>query len=111
MADTKYGHLLKKLNYQEMQYGKSTRLTGSDLEGLELTLSWGYTNIVEETDIGVARHTHPHGECIVFAGLDYDHPNRLGAEIEVDMGTEGEKHILNSTGAIIIPPGLIGSSQ
>lgn len=106
MAETIYGHLLKKLNFQETPYGKAARFTGSDLEGLELTYYWVYFNIVGEIELGAGRHAHPHGECFFFTGLDYDNPNQFEAEIEIEMGEEGEKNVLNSTGVILAPPGF-----
>ena len=107
MADTKYGHLLKRLNFQERPDVKSARFGGSDLEGMNLSFSWVYSNMVGEYTPGkTGGHVHPCGECFVFAGLDYNNPNYLGAEIEEAMGEEGEKHIFDTTTAIAVPAGF-----
>jgi hypothetical protein len=106
MAETKYGHLVKKLNFQERPYGKAAVFGGSDLEGLNLYLVWTYPTPAGEMVLGAGRHVHPYGECFVFTGLDYNNPNHLSAEIEVEMGDEGEKHVLKSPGVIIFPAGF-----
>ena len=107
MADTKYGHLVKKLNYQEHPLGKMVWFMGSDLEGLNLNFAWGYSNYVGEWSPGRSGgHIHPYGECFIFTGLDYDHPNDLGAEIEMAMGDEGEKYVFDTTTVVIAPAGF-----
>ncbi len=107
MAKTKYGHLVKKLNYQEHPLGKIVWPMGSDLEGLNLNFAWGYTSFVGEWTPGrTGGHIHPYGECFVFTGLDYDHPNNLGAEIEMVMGEEGEKHVFDTPTVVVVPAGF-----
>ncbi len=107
MAETKYGHLVKKLNYQKGPFGIMVWLAGKDLEGLDLNIIWGYSSFVGEMTPGRSGgHVHPHGEIFTFVGLDYDHPNELGAEIEEAMGEEGEKHVLGTTSVIAFPPGF-----
>lgn len=107
MADTKYGHLVKKLNYQESPVGTMVWPMGSDLEGLNLNFAWGYANVAGEWTPGRSGgHVHPYGECFVFTGLDYDHPNDLGAEIEMAMGDEGEKYVFNTATLVVAPAGF-----
>jgi hypothetical protein len=107
MAETKYGYLLKKLNFQKGPFGIFTWLKGSDLEGLDLNLIWGYSSFVGEYTPGRSGgHVHPHGECFVFTGLDYNRPNDLGAEIEVAMGEEGENHVFDSPTVVVAPAGF-----
>jgi len=103
MAKIKYGHLVKKLNFQERPYGKSAVFGGGDLEGLELYLVWVYMNGVGEW---ASVHVHPYGECLLFTSLDYDNPNYLGAEIEIAMGEEGEKHVFDSPTVVVAPGGF-----
>ena len=42
MADTKYGHLVKKLKYEEADGEYMTMPRGADLEGINLSFAWGY---------------------------------------------------------------------
>jgi len=107
MADTKYGHMVKKLDFQESPFGKLVWLMGKDLEGMNLSFAWVYSNMVGEYTPGKSGgHVHPCGECFVFAGLDYNNPNYLGAEIEEAMGEEGEKHVFDTTTVIAVPAGF-----
>ena len=107
MADTKYGHLVKKLNFQKGPAGIMVWPMGKDLEGLNLNFIWGYVNVAGEWTPGRSGgHVHPYGECFIYAGLDYDHPNELGAEIEVAMGDEGEKYVFDTTTLVIAPAGF-----
>jgi hypothetical protein len=107
MATTKYGHLVKKLNSQKGPAGTMVWLMGKDLEGLSLNFIWGYVNVAGEWTLGrTGGHMHPYGECFILAGLDYKHPNDLGAEIEVAMGDEGEIHTIDKTTVVISPAGF-----
>ena len=115
MAKKKYGHLIKKLVYNELPgkpqgKGKAEYITwpkGADLEGLNLSFVWGYHREVGAWNIGGNYgHVHPYGECLVFTGLDYDHPNTLGADIEIALGEEGEKHVIDSPAIIVVPKGV-----
>ncbi len=107
MSDGKYGHLVKKLKYEASHGEYMTMPRGADLEGINLSFAWGYRRKVGAWggDGGV-RHAHPYGECLLFTGLDYDNPNYLGAEIELAMGEEGEKHVIDSPTVVILPPGF-----
>lgn len=107
MADTKYGHLVKKLNFQESQDTSMVWPKGSDLEGLNLSFIWASSHYVGKWGGGeIGLHSHPYGECLVLTSLDYNDRNQLGAEIEITMGEEGEKHILNTPSLVIAPAGI-----
>jgi hypothetical protein len=51
-------------------------------------------------------HVHDFDEYLSFVGLDPDHPEYLGAEIDLCLGEEQEKHTFNKTTTIYIPKGL-----
>lgn len=105
MSGTKYGHLVKTLVFEELPHRKRARFASNDLEGLELIFIWGaWFESFGEFDLGVGRHLHPCAECFVLTGLDYDNPNHIGAEIEIAMGEEDQKQVLNTPGIIITPP-------
>jgi hypothetical protein len=107
MAETKYGHLLKTLKYEETDGEFMTMPNGADLEGIDLSFAWGYRRQpgIWGGDGGVG-HAHPYGECLLFTGLDYDKPNSFDAEVEICMGEKGEKHIIDSPTVVILPPGF-----
>ncbi|MCK4273912.1 MAG: hypothetical protein KAW90_03390 [Dehalococcoidales bacterium] len=108
MADTKYGHLVKKLKYEASNGEYMTMPVGADLEGLNVSFAWGYRRQLGAWggDGGVC-HAHPYGECLVFTGLDYDHWNTLEAEIEIAMGEEREIHVFDTPTVVVAPKGLV----
>jgi hypothetical protein len=115
MAGTKYGHLVKKLKFTEGS-GR-TKGTGGlnyvakaaavDLEGLPLCFEWGFASRTGEWKPEErGGHVHPDHECLLFVGLDYDRPDYLGAEVEIAMGKEGERHVFETPTLIVVPRGL-----
>jgi hypothetical protein len=105
MMAAKYSYLLKTLNFQSSPERKWVHLTGQEMAGLQLNLTWEYSNHIGEWSQEKNGHTHPYGECLVFTGFDYDHPNDLGAKIEIALGEEGEKYSFDIATTIALPPG------
>jgi len=56
---------------------------------------------------GHGPHKHRDAEAIVALGTDPDHPEALGAEFELFMGPEMEKHVVRTPSLVFIPGGLI----
>ena len=52
-------------------------------------------------------HTHSYGEVLGFFGNNPDNQFDLGAEIEICLGEESEKHTFNQSTVVYIPPGLV----
>jgi hypothetical protein len=107
VADTKYGHLIKKLKYEDMDGEYMTMPTGADLEGLDISFAWGYRRGlgIWGSDGGIS-HIHPYGEVLLFSGLDYDNRNSFPGEMELTLGENGEKHIIDSPSVVILPAGF-----
>jgi hypothetical protein len=57
--------------------------------------------------LGHGPHTHPVPEVLVALGSDPEHPEDLGAEFELFMGTEMEKHIVNKSTLIYVPENTV----
>ena len=57
--------------------------------------------------LGHGPHTHPVPEVLVALGSDPEHPEDLGAEFELFMGEEMEKHIVNKSTLIYIPENTV----
>jgi hypothetical protein len=57
--------------------------------------------------LGHGPHTHPVPEVLVALGSDPLHPEDLGAEFEMFMGTEMEKHIINKSTLIYVPENTV----
>ena len=113
MASTKYGHYIKKLKYDKRKDGKGsgnadflTWPKGKDMEGINLNFAWGYFSKTGVWGGDEGAHSHSAAEVLVFTGLDFNNPAELGAEIEFEMGPEGEKHIFNTPTIITAPAGF-----
>jgi hypothetical protein len=52
-------------------------------------------------------HTHEVAELLVHIGTNPDDPSDLGAEVEMCMGKNLEKHIITKSTIVYIPPGTI----
>ncbi len=134
--ESKYGHLVKKLmtyidekiKNSQMDYSVVTDergvmrpsefgvgpgngdqivwLFGKDLEGLDLNFTWGFYSKCGKWHRGGEAHTHPEEEILVFAGLDPDDLGYLGAELEMGMGKDYERHIFNTPTVAICPKGF-----
>ncbi len=57
--------------------------------------------------MGHGPHSHPVPEVLVAIGSDPEHPEDLGAEFELFMGEEMEKHIINKSTLIYIPENTV----
>lgn len=80
-----------------------------DLEGLEINFTWGiYSGCgIWHREKGKSiGHIHPYDEILVFVGLDPNNLNYLGAEIEIDMGAEHERHTFSEPTVVICPKGF-----
>jgi hypothetical protein len=81
-------------------------LFGKDLEGLDINFTWGFYSRCGKWHRGGEAHTHPEEEILVFVGLDPDDSNYLGAELELGMGKDYERHIFNTPTVAICPKGF-----
>lgn len=79
---------------------------GRDLEGFEVNFTWGHYSRCGKWHRGGEAHTHPEEEILLFVGLDPDDINFLGAELELGMGKEYERHIFNKPTVAICPKGF-----
>jgi hypothetical protein len=84
---------------------QSVWLYGKDLEGMKLNFSWGYYSKPGAWNPGLGLHSHPADEVLVFVGLDPADINYLGAEAEIEIGSEREKHVFDKPTAVILPAG------
>jgi hypothetical protein len=51
-------------------------------------------------------HTHDFDEYLSFIGTDADNPDALGGQVELCLGDELEKHIIQHSTTVFIPEGL-----
>jgi hypothetical protein len=127
---SKYSHLVKKMwtNFKNLgmggdrlaanQYGviraaemgvgpgngdEVVWLYGDDLEGFNVNFTWGLYSRCGKWHRGGEAHYHPEAEILCFVGLDPDNLNFLGAELEIGMGKDYERHIFNTPTVAICP--------
>jgi hypothetical protein len=81
-------------------------LYGDQVENAEVNFTWGYYTQCGKWHRGGEAHTHPEEEILVFVGLDPDNINYLGAELEIGMGKDYERHIFNKPTVAICPKGF-----
>ncbi|OGO32486.1 MAG: hypothetical protein A2Z29_06695 [Chloroflexi bacterium RBG_16_56_11] len=81
-------------------------LYGKDLEGFDVNFTWGFYSRCGKWHRGGEAHTHPEAEILCFLSLDPDHLEALGAELELGMGKDYERHIFNKPTVAICPAGF-----
>lgn len=102
---------VRSLTY--MGHGNAERLvyySSRDLEGIPLSFAYGVYASAGKWDrmSGMKGHMHPYDQLHVFVGLDPNDPiNYLGAEIQMDMGPEHERYIIDKPSVVIAPKGLV----
>ncbi len=124
----KYGHLIKRMitNFKSMGMEPPSSeetgvirpasmgvgpgngdevvwLYGEDLEGFNVNFTWGFYSQCGKWHRGGEAHYHPEAEILCFVGLDPDNPDYLGAELELGMGKDYERHIFNTPTVAICP--------
>lgn len=84
---------------------------GKDLEGMDVNFCWGIQTQPGLWLRGPGRgaHVHPVDEVLLFAGTEPSDIDYLGAEIQIDMGPEHERYIIDKPTAVVVPAGLAHS--
>jgi hypothetical protein len=100
---------MSKKSGEKLGPGNADHLTwlyGKDLEGTEVNITWGFYSRPGIWHRGVGAHVHPVDEVLVFVGTDPNDIDYLGAEIEIDLGKEHERYLINKPSVVICPAGL-----
>jgi len=110
MTGTQYGHLVKPLPVRKGPEGPNADyiawMQGKDLEGFDLNFTWGSYSQLGDWERGRDPHVHPYNECLVFVGHDTNDLTYLGAELEISLGKEQEKHVIDKASVVIVPAGM-----
>ena len=111
MVESKYGRYILRETRGKKSRPEISAVTLAVLEGLEdwagikHRINWKYISqpilMVKEP------HTHDFDEFLVFLGCDPTNALDFGAEVELSLGKEGEKHIIDTTTVVCIPKELI----
>ncbi|MCX8033303.1 MAG: hypothetical protein N3B14_07960 [Thermoleophilia bacterium] len=81
-------------------------LYGDQVENLEVNFTWGYYTQCGKWHRGGEAHIHPEEEILVFVGLDPNDINFMGAELEIGLGPDYERHVFNTPTVVICPAGF-----
>jgi hypothetical protein len=107
---SKYAHLVKSMEVKEGPGGANCKemisVSGGALEGIDLNFVMGLHDRTGEWHPGKGAHVHPYDECLVFFGHDTGNLSYLGAELNIEMGEEHEKHTFNVPTVVSFPRGL-----
>jgi len=76
-----------------------------DLGGANFSLGWSY--LTEPFLMVGDAHTHDFDQIIFFLGGDDNNVGEFGAEVEMHLGEDQEKHVINYTSCVYIPAGLM----
>jgi hypothetical protein len=83
-----------------------TWMSGKDLEGMNLNIVWGLCSQPGISRRGAGAHMHPVDEVLAYVGTDPNNIDYLGAEIEIDLGEEHERYLIDKPSIVICPAGL-----
>ncbi len=118
MAENKYNHLFISGIDPEIQarrpYAAIGFLDGTTFEGCnEYQIFWigdkpyGAYGTKAWGEISHGPHTHKYPEIFVHLGTDPDNPYDLGAEVEMHVGPEMEKHIITQSTIMCLPADFV----
>jgi hypothetical protein len=110
MSETKYGKYIVKEPYKkgrnEEVIEPMVHLDGEkDGGGANLTVSRSW--ITRPFRMVKQPHRHDHDQFLIFMGANPMDVRDFGAEVELFLGEEGERHIIDQPAIVHIPAGLM----
>ncbi len=108
MAESKYGkYIVRGTAKKKAQPGVTPSALGApkDWAGIQHRINWNYISkpvIMEEKS-----HSHDFDEFLCFLGSNPEDPKDFGAEIEISMGKDGEKQVVDTATVVCIPKGMV----
>ena len=109
MDNSRYGkYIVRGVAGKESMPGVMPAAFGEagDWAGMKHRMKWDYVSKPVRME---EAHTHDFEEFLCFMGSNPDDKEDFGAEIEVSMGTEGEKHVIDAPTVILVPEGMAHS--
>jgi mannose-6-phosphate isomerase-like protein (cupin superfamily) len=112
MAETKYGKYVINAptvrNDRQPQLPPSVRFRENKpwSDWRDINFSINYRCVTEPLVMAQEPHEHDFEQFLFFLGGNPEDVADLGAEIEITLGEEGEKHIINTATIVRIPKGL-----
>ncbi|MBN1190095.1 MAG: hypothetical protein JXA46_10115 [Dehalococcoidales bacterium] len=111
MAESTFGKYILKATKEKNSFAETAAVKPVELDGLkdwggiQHRLKWAYIsqpNLMVDTP-----HSHDCDEFICFFGCDPTNKSDFGAEVELCLGTEREKQVINAPTIVCIPKGLV----
>jgi hypothetical protein len=103
---TKYGKLLKKEPFGIAEFAPNIRLPGGEIWG-GLPIHMSMKCFTEPYIIEEETHAHDYDIVLGFIGSNPLYFKEFDAEIELFLGEEHEKHIIDCTTFVHIPKGML----
>jgi len=105
MAKTKYGKYIFKHPVEHGDFGPSISYVGE--KDFDSDFSLILLPVTKPVLMEEFPHSHDFDMYLTLVGFDPNGLNDLGGEVEMFMGEEQEKHIINTPTSIYIPKGFI----
>lgn len=108
MAKTKYGHFIKSFSFKDYGPGdfrQGTKMAG-DFLGYDVCIEYG--TFYAAGKMGKAPYdavAHDYDKVMIWMGTDTYDMGYLGAEVELCLGEEKEKHMITTATAVALPKG------
>lgn len=109
MAESKYGkYIIRGVVSKESIPGVMPSAFGEPMDwaGIKHRMKWEYVSKPVQIE---DPHSHDFEEFLCFMGSNPEVEEDFGAEIEVSMGKEGEKQIIDTPTVVFIPRGMAHS--
>ena len=109
MAESKYGkYIVRGIASKESMPGVMPSAFGEpeDWAGIKHRMKWDYVSQPVQME---EAHSHDFEEFLCFMGTNPNNKEDFGAEIEVSMGKEGEKQVIDTPTVFVIPKGMAHS--
>jgi hypothetical protein len=105
MTTTKYGKYVVRRPVAIGGYGPELIYTGEKDYNSNFTIM--FLRITAPTLMEEFAHSHDFDMYLYFLSFDPDNMGDLGAEIEIGLGEEQERHIITTPTTVYIPSGLV----
>ncbi len=109
MADKKYGKYVRELTFEKDSPGlfrQRTEISGGPF-GLDFHVEYGtYWAAGSMGKNPYKSHVHDYNQVLLWLGADMSDMGELGAEVELCLGREAEKHMITTSTAVSVPGGF-----
>ena len=107
MADSKYGkYILRQTKPGAKGPAIPVAFEGAkDWSGIQHRMTWNH--IVKPVVLEKEPHSYNFDKFLCFLGNDPADSFTFGAEVELTMGKESEKHVIDHTSIVCIPKGTV----